>query len=251
LGLPFDKIEANGNDFVLLEKTFDSSAVSSICDRHHGIGADGILVFRLESDTLYLDHYDPDGSRSFCLNGIRAALSCLFVKERIPPSGWVHSEGMHLAYEVGRRVKVQLPQRAYTPLVWQAQDDGPSLHGFRAQVGNPQFVTIGTLNRTSFERLAPQLRWDLDTFPEGTNVNLVHSVGEDWQVITYERGVEGFTLACGSGIYACALVLAGETGGNSFTFYPDGQGTVHVTVAGEHLFMEGDCRHVATGEWLC
>ena len=251
MGLPFEKIEANGNDFVLLEQAFNTDAVSLICDRHHGIGADGILVFHPEAGGLRLDHYDPDGSRTFCLNGIRASLTCLFQKNRIPHIGTVKSEGMTLAYEVAAKARVQLPRLMYEPHFWKTQDDGPAINGFRAEVGNPQFVTVDTVSPDSFRRLAPVIRGDLHSFPQGTNVNLLQSDGDHWRVTSYERGVEGFTLACGSGIYACALILAGETGGKSFSFIPDGQGIVNVTVTPDHLFMEGDSRHVASGEWLC
>ncbi len=249
-GLPFDKVEACGNDFVLLDKELDGTEISAICDRHHGIGADGILLFRdLDGTTVFLDHYDPDGSRSFCLNGVRSALSCLYRKGAVPRRGSVQSEGVRSQYEIGKSTGVFLEKVDYEPLLWRGADT--EVPGFRVDVGNPQFVLTHNMTQDRFLQLAPVIRHDRTTFPAGTNVNLVRPVVGGFAIKTFERGVEGFTKACGSGMIASALVLMGEEELDEIRFFPDGKGTVLIRDWNNSLHIEGDTHWVASGVWLC
>ena len=248
--VPFDKVEACGNDFVLLQEQPEPSWPKVLCDRYHGIGADGVMVLRsIGEDTVVLDHFDPDGSRSFCLNGIRASLGCLGQKGTVPETGSVRSEGMVVPYTLNGNARVTLKKTGYRTMDW--EERAHRVSGFALDVGNPQFVILETLSEELFEALAPRIRNDLIRFPGGTNVNMVWQSNETWRIKTFERGVETFTKACGSGMLASALVLFGETGQTTLRFKPDGQGSVTVTDKGEHLIMEGATRWVASGEWLC
>ena len=221
--------------------------MGSICDRHHGIGADGVLVYQGRNGTVIsLDHYDPDGHRSFCLNGARAAVACLIQKNEAPRQGEIHTEGVVLPYGRSDTLIVDLPRRPYRTMVWNS-----NVSGFFADVGNPQFVTINSMSLADFEETAPKIRNDLKHFPQGTNVNLLISRGADWHIRTYERGVEGFTKACGSGMYAASLVLFGERSLESIRFFADGQGWVKMGLDSKGLSMEGSTRWVASGVWLC
>ena len=245
--LGFDKIEAAGNDFLLLMHTPDDGVVAAICDRHHGVGADGVMVFRGAGDgRVHLDHFDCDGSRSFCLNGIRAALPCLYRKGAIPVAGTVWSEGMTLPYSLTEEARLTLPIRPVTAMSWRGR-----VAGWTVDAGNPQLVLRDPPSLETFRTLAREIRSDLDTFPEGTNVCRLERMGDLWHVETFERGVEDLTLACGSGIYACALVLIAGGEAGPLTFQPRGRGRVTVTTAGDRLFFEGTTRHVAEGAFSC
>jgi len=250
-GLAFEKIEACGNDFVLLREVPRPFPVAAICDRHYGLGADGIMVFSGVVDgRVVLDHYDPDGSRTFCLNGVRAGLHCLAEQGLIAPAGAVSSEGMAMEYLVDAQAHVILPRRSCREFTWRHQEW--EVPGFIVEAGNPQFVTIDTMSRASFARVAPLIRGDLTSFPEGTNVNLlVPQPDGGWRITSYERGVEGFTLACGSGIYASAEALFTTSGRDGLRFFPDGKGSVTVMPRGEHLVMTGTTHWVASGVWRC
>ncbi len=249
--IPFEKLDACGNDFVLLEADLSVQQVGEICDRHHGIGADGVMVFhRHAEDWVCLNHYDPDGSRSFCLNGVRSTLACLFQKDLIPQSGKVSSEGVSLEYRITEGLAtVRLEKSPYQSYTW--RNGGHAVAGFKADVGNPHFIMVNGPSLTWFREHAAQIRGDLEAFPAGVNVSLVRSEGDVWRIYTYERGVEGFTKACGSGMYAASLALLGEGADSSFRFVPEGKGEIFITDHGKYLELRGSSNWVASGVWLC
>lgn len=245
----FEKIHACGNDFLLVEKDLPADVIAKICDRHHGLGADGIMVKGdIKGSEVEFRHFDPDGSRSFCLNGIRASLMTLFQKKMVPQQGTVVSEGVYLTYIIDSQVAVGLPVRPYRRLIWSSGSD--TIPGYFCDVGNPHFV-CWDVPELEFRQLSPRIRADMESFPEGANVNWLKMTENGWLVRTYERGVEDFTLSCGSGMYACALVLAGELGLNQIVFLPQGQGEVRTWIRDEVLFMSGTTSWVAGGNWRC
>lgn len=242
----FEKVQACGNDFILLDHTPDKAQISALCDRHHGVGGDGIMVYSRGGDPdLILEHYDPDGASSFCLNGTRAALYCLHRRELARVRGTLISSGVALNYEIQTHPRLYLPKRGYEARRWRHID------GFYAHVGNPHFIIVGGLERKEWLKWAPEIRSDRETFPEGTNVHLLRERSDEWQIASYERGVEGVTLACGSGMYAAALVLMGEGSRPQVMFSPEGKGTVQVTDQGETLAFEGPAHWVYSGVLTC
>jgi len=247
VGLAFDKIEASGNDFVLLSSVVSPDRIAGLCNRHHGIGADGVMVFRgAEEHRVLLDHFDRDGSRSFCLNGVRAALPVLAERGEIPETATVCSEGMTIPYTLEGEARLILPMRPVRPIVWRNR-----VPGWSVDAGNPQFVMNESLEADAFRVLAREIRADLESFTEGTNVCQICREDELWHILTFERGVEDLTLACGSGIYACALVLISRGETEPLRFRPQGGGLVTITTHGDHLSFEGTTRHVARGDYLC
>jgi len=245
--IKFDKIHACGNDFVLVEKSLSKPQIEAICDRYHGVGADGIMVvMNKQAPVIEFGHFDPDGSRSFCLNGIRSGLWTLFEKGEIPASGQVFSEGVQLEYAIGDEVSVGLAKKPYRRLVWQSAFD--EVPGFVCDVGNPHFI-CWEISELTFRQLAPRIRADFDVFPEGTNVNWLEQTEDGWTIRTYERGVENFTRACGSGMYASALVIAGEYDQSGVVFLPEGKGRVATQLKSDSLWLSGSTAWVAEGVW--
>ena len=248
--LPFDKIHACGNDFLLLMQPPPDDQVAPMCDRRHGIGADGIMVLEgIEGERVRLQHLDPDGSRSFCLNGTRSALACLAHKGLLGGARQAHCEGTDLTFTTGETTRVVLPKAGYEARTWCGA--GLEVRGFFADVGNPQFVIIEAMDCDDFRSLAPSIRADRSVFPNGTNVNQVYRRGDGWAIHTFERGVEDFTLSCGSGMLAAAAVLLGECDPGPIHFQPDGKGRVRVDDLGDRLALEGPTGWPASGVWLC
>ena len=227
---------------------FQREWIGLLCDRHRGIGADGILVFRGNKANVVLDHHDPDGTNSFCLNGLRASLRCLYQKNLVPESGTVSSEGVELSYQRGG-LSVCLPLLHYHPVTV----TGPSfsIAGFKLDVGNPQFVTLVPLEDRRFTEMAPLVRQNATIFPQGANINHLRRIKNGWRIRTFERGVEGFTLACGSGMYAAALTLFGEYGGSKLHFFPEGGGLISIEKIGDQLIFESAVHWTASGVWRC
>lgn len=251
--MAFDKIHACGNDFLLMDSPPSLAILADVCDRYHGIGADGVMTWHLEEGHVIMSHLDKDGSQTLCLNGTRAALFCLAEQGNIPIEGVVISEGQALPYHVsgmaGGLVRLELPHYPYRSLTWKKDDW--SIFGFACNVGNPHYVLLDCLVPELFVDLAPIIRSDQSVFPRGTNVHLVSEEDDSWHISSYERGVEGFTKACGSGMFASALVTMGEEGSDTVVFQPDGKGQVTFWHEGDFIVMEGDAHWVASGVWRC
>lgn len=219
----FVKLSASGNDFVLVDgrkglPCTPSELAGRVCPRQTSIGADGLLV--VQEDNV-IAHYEPDGSQTFCLNGLRAAAAWIVAsgqsehgRELILRSGdqeaEVHVDCSQLEFEVS----VALPRPLDVGVKSVSLPQGVLVHGVFVDVGNPQFVvmleTSEQLDDPHLMQRARALRWST-AFYEGSNVAFVAPRGgNEYRIRSYERGVEGETLSCGTGILAaaCALVEA-------------------------------------------
>ena len=215
------KIEGAGNDFVLgvgawarrLES--EPGLVRRLCDRRRGIGADGSLSLeRVATDRVRLGYRNADGGEAvFCANGTRcaarAAVEFLGCDQKvIVETGWAD-----IPAEVdGSRVSLELPPSTAGPQYPQiAAPEGAS--GLRLMaVGVPHLVALTEgLENVDLAAIAPTLRHHEALGPEGANVNLYELAADDSvKVRSYERGVEGETLSCGSGLVAVALIVMAD-----------------------------------------
>ncbi len=264
----FEKYEGLGNDFVVVDErgasggeTLDVSALARLCDRHFGIGADGVLEVRpptsAHADATMVVR-NADGSRpEMCGNGLRCVAA--HVARGVAPVG------ADPAAE--RRIVVDTDAGPRTCLV---RGDDVTVDMGRAVPGGP--VTVETGGRTfSFERVsmgnphaisfAPFTRADFDrhgfalathpAFPEGTNVELcARRPDGSIDVLVWERGV-GATLACGSG--ACAVAVRACLDGIAPFDLPLAVhlpgGTLHITVTRDlQVQMRGPAHRVFVGE---
>jgi diaminopimelate epimerase len=258
----FTKMHGVGNDFIV----FDPGEVEDVdlpglareaCDRHFGVGADGILVpAASEVADLTMVYLNSDGSPSeMCGNGLR----CLARYAR--DFELVDGEAEVLAIETGAGVKkVVLHGDGSSRVDMGAPEfEGEvELHGFsflRVSMGNPHTVAfLGS--ETEVEELdlkdvgAPIEKNPL--FPEGTNVEFAHPRGrQEVRMRIWERGV-GETLASGSG--SCATAVAAIRTGlveSPVAVRMDG-GTVRIGWAGEDepVYMMGPAEYVCEGELL-
>jgi diaminopimelate epimerase len=249
-----------GNDFIV----FDASEVAGLdlpalagkaCDRHFGVGADGILVPDLsEVADLKMVHFNSDGSPSeMCGNGLR----CLarYAKDR----GLV--EGDALSVETGAGVKkVVLLDGGSSRVDMGPPAFGPEveLHGFRflrVSMGNPHAVALlgseEEVGALDLREVGLPVEND-PLFPEKTNVEFVYVRDEhEVRMRIWERGA-GETLASGSG--SCAAVVAAVRRGlaqSPVRVRLDG-GVVEVEWAGdgEPVYMTGPAEYVFEGELL-
>jgi diaminopimelate epimerase len=258
--MKFTKMHGVGNDFIILAPEEVAGRdlpglARQVCDRHFGVGADGILIpAPSEVADLKMVYLNSDGSPSeMCGNGIR----CLarYAKDR----GLV--EGAALTLETGAGVKkVVLSGDGSSRVDMGAPGFGSEveLHGFRflrVSMGNPHAVAFlgseGEVEALDLKEIGPPVESD-SLFPEKTNVEFVYVRGEnEVRMRIWERGA-GETLASGSG--SCAAAVAAVRLGlvrSPVRVRLDG-GLVAVEWAGEgeSVYMTGPAEYVCEGELL-
>ncbi len=211
--LSFVKYHGAGNDFVLIDLTEssflgDSAALArNLCDRRHGIGADGLLLLESSQIADYRMHiFNADGSEpAMCGNGI----SCLahYIFEQRPSQNEIKIETMHRILKC-RKINDKIAVDLGVPSIvhWQVKLESAS--AYIVDTGVPHAVIFTEdLERIEVASEGAKIRFDARFAPHGVNVNFVSIRGNhELTLRTYERGVEGETLACGTGAAAAAFV---------------------------------------------
>lgn len=216
-GIPFSKLNGSGNDFLLIDNrsgvmdgTDLPEFVGKVCDRSRSIGADGvILIENSRRADFRWQFFNADGSRAeMCGNGGRCAARFAAERGIAPRSlGFETAAGLIRAEVSGRRVKLQM-----TAPRGLALSKALTLRGKRfvysfLDTGVPHAVLfVPDLEKIDLAGTGRGIRTHRAFAPRGTNVNFARvKDGEVW-VRTYERGVEGETLACGTGAVASGIL---------------------------------------------
>ena len=268
----FTKMHGAGNDYVFVDGFREQVAepaelARAVSDRHTGIGADGLIILRPDTDAdVRMEMYNADGSRAqMCGNGIRC------VAHLARDHGHVGGDVVRVATDAGPREVILLDGAARVSMGRPALDPGSvpvklagaSVIGQEVDVldrrfaitcvsmGNPHAV-IFVEDVESFEvgRYGAALETSA-LFPERANVAFVQVIGPDRvRQRTWERG-SGETMACGTG--ACAVCVAGVLNGRTLR-------RLHNELRGGELLLEwpdndaevimtGPVATVFTGEW--
>jgi diaminopimelate epimerase len=216
----FVKMAGGGNDFLLFEadgrplSEEDRRRIALLCRRGLSVGADGALFLSgSEQGRVHLDYFNADGGlASFCANGTRCAARYAVTRELVEgqepvlETGW----GLIPSRVEGASVTLRLPAFAIPGGPVGISGEGLPPEATPINVGVPHLVVFvrGDLASLPIDRLGPPLRRH-PAMPDGANVNFVEVTGHgSIRVRTYERGVEGETLACGSGVVASAIAAA-------------------------------------------
>ncbi len=270
--VPFAKYEGLGNDFVVVELDRVGGVPSAeqairICDRHRGVGADGVLLVGSNAGRPSMKVINADGSvPEMCGNGIRC------VALHLRRAGWIGADAFEIdtdsgphacrvlelgatgTIEVSMRpatlVPDQVPVLARGPVVDEAFEvEGRSLRVTAVSMGNPHAVTFdepGELRSALASALQRHER-----FPHHANVGFARVSGpQQIELAVFERGA-GWTRACGTG--ACAAAVAAvETGRAQRDVpievrLPGGALRIAVRAAGEPIAMTGPAAHVFDG----
>ena len=209
-----------GNDFVLIDNRTQTiqlsrAQIASLCDRHRGIGADGLILLKppLSRDADWAwDFYNSDGSTGeMCGNGARCFAR--FVQARTGQSAdfkFQTEAGIISARFEGERVRVSLTPPANLSLDEKLALSDGKLTVHSLNTGVPHAVLfVPNADQAMVQQLGPEIRWHSRFAPKGTNVNFVQVLEPGHiRVRTFERGVEGETLACGTGVTASALIAS-------------------------------------------
>ena len=216
--LEFTKMNGAGNDFVLLDNRSGSVRLSTdqivrLCDRHRGIGADGLILLAPcssgRADWAW-EFYNNDGSTGeMCGNGAR----CFgrFVSDLTGSKRKLTFEteaGVITAILQDDRVTVNLTPPKDLRLGHEMALSAGTTIVHSLNTGVPHAVLfVPDADKAMIQQLGPEIRRHPHFGPRGTNVNFVQVLGPGQiRVRTFERGVEGETLACGTGVTASALI---------------------------------------------
>jgi diaminopimelate epimerase len=256
----FYKYHGAGNDFVVFdcrksdEFFFNQKRVAFLCDRHLGIGADGMILLLNDKDSEFrMKYFNSDGKEgSMCGNGGRCitafARDLGMMNETVSFRG---IDGLHYARILG-------PDRISLKMI---DVDGVKVleDGYLVETGSTHFVTyrknIAELDVFTEGR---EIRHQSRFGNKGTNVNFVESVSENvFKIRTFERGVENETLACGTGSVASAIssYYREKPDKSSYTIEARG-GTLFVRFIPQEdgsftdIWLEGPVKFVFKGEIL-
>ena len=231
-----------------------SELAKALCPRGRGLGLDGLFVLQpwTEGEPWEMDHWEPDGSRTFCSNGTRAAVSLLPAGVQGDLEARVSGElvrlcvgadivGLQLAEGAEHRIQSML-----LPL------ELPHAFGW---TGTPHLVVeVPDVDRVNLAEFAPPLRRHPD-LSEGANVSIIQITGLGHaRIRSWERGVEGETLCCGQGCGVAGAWLAQRTGTTAWEFQPAGEDPVQVSLEGlvegrwSGLWLAGPVRRIGTFE---
>jgi len=223
--LRFTKMNGAGNDFILVDNRagdvhLDRSQIAHLCDRHRGIGADGILL--LEKAANHADfrmrYFNADGGEAeMCGNGARCfarfANKVAGAQTNISfetPAGVISAEfvgdlvTLQMTEPTDLRVDIDLP----------VAKENKTVHFINSGVPHV-VIPVLQIEGVDVRKEGSAIRYHKMFSPKGANVNFIEKRGPKRIAIrTYERGVEDETLACGTGVVASALIFAAHENAN-------------------------------------
>ncbi|MDA9339924.1 diaminopimelate epimerase [Polaribacter sp.] len=249
----FYKYQGTGNDFIMIDNRTEIfpkenvEVISNLCNRHFGIGADGVIL--IENDTkqdFKMIYFNADGSQTFCGNGGRCAVAFAkdlnIIKNK---TTFIAFDGPHLAEIKNNIVSLKMID----------------VDNIRIQE-NSVFVYTGTQHHVEmvdslddypvYEK-GKKIRVSYDA--PGSNVNFVEQINDStFRVRTYEKGVEDETLACGTGVTAVAIAMhkTKKTTSNLISLPVEG-GALEVSFTEENghykdVYLQGSATFVFKGE---
>ncbi|RXJ84917.1 diaminopimelate epimerase [Arcobacter sp. CECT 8985] len=242
--MTYTKYSASGNDFVIFhsftKKDYSNEAIK-LCNRTEGIGADGLIVLIPNNDFDFeWLFYNSDGSHAaMCGNGTRACahyaysnkLACSNMKF-LTGAGTIESSVQ------GDIVETQLTK----PVLIKDEFEQEGFTWFLVDTGVPHLVTIVDDLEKYDNNLASKMRYEYNA-----NVNFAKVENRKIYVRTYERGVEGETLACGTGMAACFLRANNlNLVDNIANVYPKSNEELTLTKKEETLYFKGAVKKVFT-----
>lgn len=218
-GRRFWKMTGSGNDFVFFDGRSESAsgldtpdAIGRLCSRTSGIGADGVVIIEPHpTEQFAIRYYNRDGSRGELCGNASLCSSNLAVRLGIAqPEGFRFSTdvGVIAGRIVGAEAEIDLrPVRGLRLDAGIPRLGGEARMGF-ADTGVPHLVVlVSDAEKVDLMNRGADLRRHL-SLKAGANVNFVSATGPEWRMRTYERGVEGETLACGTGSVAAVALLS-------------------------------------------
>ena len=269
----FWKMNGAGNDFIILNNMEEKlphelfpRLASTLCERHLSIGADGMMV--VEAPTQGGDYkmlfYNSDGSMGeMCGNGARCICRYGYENGLAGEKQTVETTaGIVTGVRIDQRnYRIRLNDPSVVELETHADIDGQQIPCSYMELGVPglphavvPMENLKEMDSNQLRQLGEKLRW-YKGFPKGANVNFYEFLGEDHLYErTFERGVEDFTYACGTGTgcLVTSLALMGKVSGKGVRVdMAGGTLVIDVELEGEqvkNLYLTGPTNIVCKGE---
>lgn len=262
MNIPFYKMSGAGNDFIFIDNREGiadgidiNTLVTKSCARNISVGADGLmLIENSDKADFKWRFYNCDGSEAeMCGNGARCAGRFAYLNGIAGKKMTFETLAGIIEAEIkdGVNVKVQLTDPVDEKDSYSIDLDGEDLLVSKINTGVPHVVRfIEDIEEADIMKYGSGIRYHKEYSPAGTNVNLckVLTNGE-LRVRTYERGVEGETMACGTGCVACSVFAVK----NGLTKSPVSCLTtsglyLKVYLENNNVYLEGEARVVYKGE---
>lgn len=259
--MKFQKFQANGNDFILINEFVESSNLNSgnikkLCDRHYGIGADGIMLLKPSDEYDFeMLFFNSDGNKAeMCGNGGRCIAAMAFIEKIAREKMCFNApDGVHNAViekEIIPLIKY------YIALKMVDVNKIEKFNGYYfLNTGVPHYVEfVHDIDKLNVFERGRSIRFDKQFGPKGTNANFVEIRDDEIFVRTYERGVENETLSCGTGVTAAAIASFIEFGKKDLIIKTNG-GDFRVDFdQKEHgfsnIWLKGPAEKIFTGETI-
>ena len=262
--ITFTKATGAGNDFVIIDEFASplgqdpALLARALCDRHFGIGADGLLLLRPHGgEDFEMRYYNADGSTGgMCGNGGRCAARYAHERDLAGASmRFVALDYVYRAEVTERGVRLSMKDPRLVSSEKDLRVGGKTFRGHLFDTGSPHMVIFSSpLEDLDVVSSGRALRHHPDLAPEGANINFA-AIDQDGVVNlrTYERGVENETLACGTGSVAsatAAVLFRGLASPVTVRVRSGESMTVFLTRAGESahsVVLAGSARLLFTG----
>ncbi len=272
--IDFFKYQGTGNDFIVIDEIdtqlgITPDIIRELCDRHFGVGADGVILARPSDDADFkMVFFNPDGSKAeMCGNGIRCYASYLFLHKRtektelrLETDSGLKVVTLEVKQGVVEEATVDMGKPNFIskmiPVDSSADNfvnrplgiDGIDLLGTALSMGNPHVVIfVDDLENVPISEYGPKIERS-PLFPNGVNVEFAKIVSRNQiEIIVWERGA-GITLSCGTG--ACAVAVAAVKNGLAdrkiIARVPGGDLEVYWSDS-DCVFLSGPAREVFSG----
>lgn len=215
--IPFYKFHGTGNDFIMIDgrqwmKSISPELIKQQCDRHRGIGADGLIIIKPAEDFDFeMVYFNSDGSLAkMCGNGARCSAAFAYL------SGICSTTPTFMAGDGSHTAQISsISQSEWMVEVSINDAEIPAINGSTAEIntGTPHLVILTPdLKITDVIAEGRKIRYSEKYAEEGININWLKIGEKQISVRTYERGVEAETLSCGTGVTASAIFAAVHTG---------------------------------------
>ncbi|MCD6090370.1 MAG: diaminopimelate epimerase [Bacteroidales bacterium] len=256
----FYKYHGTGNDFILIDgreilPEITTQQLKMMCDRHFGIGADGVMyLLKSENHDFEMKYFNSDGLEgSMCGNGGRCIVSFAFDQGiKKPKFKFIASDGEHFAEILQSKGKIKQIKLQMSDV---NEIDTIDEH-LVLNTGSPHYLTFcnSIAHKNVFEE-GKAIRYSEKFIEKGINVDFIEQKGNYLFVRTYERGVENETLACGTGVTASAIgaYINGSAKFNRYQIQTLGGALTvsfqEVNNCFTEIFLEGPAEYVFKGNY--